>query len=168
MLSIFRKFQNILNICINYLCSVFLVIMTLSIFYQVVARFFLDSPPSWTEELARYLMIWVVLLGVSPLLASSDHIIIDLISGKLSKSNEIIIETIKYVTIIVFSIIVFYLGIKLILVKKPQISPALQIPMSFMYFSVPVMAFLTCFNAFVNLLIYFENNFLLKKRSNDY
>ena len=41
------------------------VVMTLSAAYQVVARYLFFSPPIWTEELARYAMVWAGLLGAS-------------------------------------------------------------------------------------------------------
>ena len=39
--------------------------LVLIAFWQAAARYLLDQPPSWTEELARYLMVWAGLLGAS-------------------------------------------------------------------------------------------------------
>ncbi len=40
-------------------------VMVMSIMYQVVSRYIFASPPIWTEELARYAMVWAGLLGAS-------------------------------------------------------------------------------------------------------
>jgi len=52
------------RVCLT-LAKAALVGMVAAIAVQVVARYGLRSPPSWTEELARYLMVWGGLLGAS-------------------------------------------------------------------------------------------------------
>lgn len=47
------------------LSMLFLVTLVGAVMTQVVARYLLNSPPAWTEELARYAMIWAGLMGAT-------------------------------------------------------------------------------------------------------
>ena len=61
----------------KYLCVVLMSVMTLIIFIQVVARYVFQNSLSWSEELARYIFIWLVYLGISYGCQMRKHIKID-------------------------------------------------------------------------------------------
>ena len=63
--------------------GILLGLMFLSTFFQVLARNLFYIPSMWTEELARYLFVWIVFLGAATLMADEGHIKIDLLSVRL-------------------------------------------------------------------------------------
>ena len=80
----------------KYCCVVLMSVMTVIIFVQVVARYVFQNSLSWSEELARYIFIWLVYLGISYGCQMRKHIKIDAAStcfrrrcGNISSSSEI-------------------------------------------------------------------------------
>jgi TRAP-type transport system small permease protein len=147
------RILHLINKASIFLASIFLGIMVFAIFYQVVARYFFNNPPPWTEEISRYLQIWLVCLMVSPLLASSEHLEIDVVYDLMSKRNKRMLDIIRHVASLIFAVILVYFSIQLNLTKRPQFSPALEISMAWIYWSIPVMAFLVAANQIALLLL---------------
>jgi TRAP-type C4-dicarboxylate transport system permease small subunit len=147
------KILKLINKFSIYLSSVFLGVMVVAIFYQVIARYFFNNPPAWTEELSRYLQIWLVCLMVGPLILSSEHIEIDVVYNMIPKKSKRTFNLIRHTANLIFALILFYLGMKLNMLKKPQISPALEISMGWVYWSVPAMLVLIVTNQIAVILM---------------
>lgn len=110
-----------------------LAAMTLDVLWGVFTRYALGDQASWSEELARFLLIWVGLLGAAFATGQRLHLSIDLLKNKPEKLITGII--------IVFVFAVFVVGganLVLITAQLGQISPALGVPMSLVYAVVPV------------------------------
>lgn len=60
-----RSFSNALDRAASIIAVVALFVLVGAVMLQVVARYVFQSPPSWTEELARYAMIWAGLIGAT-------------------------------------------------------------------------------------------------------
>jgi TRAP-type C4-dicarboxylate transport system permease small subunit len=115
---------------VKIVSKVLLGAMTLTIFLQVFGRFVLPHPFSWTEELARYLMIWVAFIGASSMIRSWENVYVDFFVEKLPlKLKKAVYAGIKMVMLI-FMIYVM----KITLAVLPplgmyQTMPALGFPM---------------------------------------
>jgi len=77
------RFLFAMNKILNVLIVVAFGLMTLFAFMQVVMRYFLQYPAPWTEETARYLMIFVIFIGAGLVVRDDTHIRIDLIEKYL-------------------------------------------------------------------------------------
>ena len=62
--------------------------MTVTVLIQVFFRFVLQSPLRWTEELARYLMIWLVLLASSIAMRNRAHLQVDVLTSALPRGPK--------------------------------------------------------------------------------
>ena len=151
---------RIINKISIYLASIFLGVMVFAIFYQIVARYFFNNPPPWTEEVSRYLQIWLVCLMVSPLIASSEHLEIDFIYDLMSVTNKRRFDFIRHLATLLFAVILIYFGVKMNITKRAQFSPALEISMAWIYWSIPFMAVLVVVNQIALILA------IWKKRQN--
>jgi len=123
------------------LVTVSMAVLVIDVTWQVITRFVLKNPSSWTEELATYLMIWVGLLGAAVALRYKDHLGIDYFVSKMSSSRRLWTEIFVYSSITFFSIFVMFLGgVKLVTITfhYGQISPALKLPIGYVYLAVPV------------------------------
>ncbi|MEO4042188.1 TRAP transporter small permease subunit [Hoeflea sp. CAU 1731] len=65
LVKIMNRLSNGLDLVIRVAAGVFLLTMVASIGLQVIARYVFSSPPPWTEEAARFAMVWVGLLGAT-------------------------------------------------------------------------------------------------------
>lgn len=124
--------------------------MVLSIGAQVFMRKFINSSISWSEELARYCFIWLVFIGISYATKHSKHIIVNILP---IKRLEKVFSFISLGTFFIFTIIVIIYGWKItnMLVTSGQITPALRIPMSYVYLAAPIGMALTTIRLMQNL-----------------
>ena len=107
--------------------------MTITVIIQVFFRFVIQSPLRWTEELARYLMIWLVLMASAIAMRNRSHLQVDVLTSALPQKPKRILTAIVDLLTIVFLCIMTYFGFKVVQSTMAQTSPAMQIPMALIY-----------------------------------
>lgn len=141
--------KSINNQLIRMLCgilAVFMVAMIMSVVWQVFTRFVLKDPSSFTDELSRYLLIWIGVLGGAYTYAIKRHLALELIGPKLGRNGQLILSIFINLIIISFSLIVFtYGGYDLVsnTLSNGQISPGIVIfgshlLIGYVYLAVPL------------------------------
>lgn len=137
MFKLKPKIDNVLG----WILSILLAVMVLDVLWGVFTRYIMAEQSSWTDELARFLMIWVGILGAAYASGKNQHIAIDLLPNYLSDKNKIRLNTLVNVLIILFIIGVFIVGgsrYVYISFKLGQTSPALNLPMGLVYLVLPI------------------------------
>jgi TRAP-type C4-dicarboxylate transport system permease small subunit len=104
----------------------------------VITRYFLNLPLAWSEEVSRYSFIWATFLGAVICLREGTHLSVDLLLRRLSIPRRRRAATAGRVLMAILLGIVLYSGIQVAQVTHAQQSPALGIPMSWVYLAVPV------------------------------
>jgi TRAP-type C4-dicarboxylate transport system permease small subunit len=115
--------------------------MVLNVLWQVFTRFVLRAPSSFTEELARYMMIWVGLLGSAYASGKKSHLALDLITAKLQGTRKRVSEIFIYVVVVLFSATVLVGGggrLVWIQLSLGQQSAALQLKLGYVYMALPL------------------------------
>ena len=142
---------------VSWILIIIMFLMVLTVLWQVFTRYVLENPSSYTEELARYLMIWVGVLGAAYVSGQNNHISIDYFINKTSDNTQLMIKKIIIYIIIFFVFCACILGgLRLVYITYllGQFSPALQIPLSLVYFVVPVSGLLIIFYKVSDLINY--------------
>jgi TRAP-type C4-dicarboxylate transport system permease small subunit len=138
------KAKKILDKTLELLVTVSMGFLVLDVVWQVLTRYVLKNPSSWTEELATFLMIWVGLLGASVALNRGAHLGIDYLVTKLSKKNALLVGLFVFASIAAFSLLVMVIGggqlVFRTLITK-QVSPALGLKMGYVYLAIPISGF---------------------------
>lgn len=115
------------------LCLIFL-----SIALQVVARLLFAAPPFWTEELARYLFVWVVCIGSAEVVRARGHITMDILAlvfgGRLWTMLHIVLNTL---VLAILAVLVWYGTLGAIRASRVD-SIALGVPEAFLFAALPV------------------------------
>ena len=119
------------------------VISFLGIF-QVIMRS-MGSVPAWTEESIRFLFIWATCIAAAIGVKENIHIGIDVFVNLLPKLGRQIIEVIIQLILIVFDVFIVIYGFNLVAKTVAQPSPALRLPMSYVYLAIPVLGILGVF-----------------------
>jgi len=126
---------------LGFLLIILMVALVLDVVWQVAARYLVKTPSSFTDELARFLLIWVGLFGSAYALGKKRHLAIDLLPSKLTgkKKKNLLIFINALVILFAFSVLVIG-GIRLVFITLSlnQISPALGIPLGYIYLSLPL------------------------------
>lgn len=132
--------------------SVLMVIVTLA---QVVFRYLIEAPLPWSEELARYLFVWIVFLGGAIGLSRGIHLGVDLLVNALPAQVRKGLEVMTTGMIGCFAAAVIYASFPVISMNMFQRSPALGVQMSWIYIAIPIsmgLIFLICAERIVNIL----------------
>jgi len=79
-----RKVDKILANILIFIMSV----MVINVLWQVFTRYIMGDPSSFTDELARYLMIWIGILGAAYVSGKNMHVAINVLPEKFSKSTK--------------------------------------------------------------------------------
>ncbi|MDR5901586.1 TRAP transporter small permease [Halomonas icarae] len=133
-----------------YLASVALVIFTSLVIFQVVMRYVFNSPPAWSEEIARYSLVWFVYLSGSYAIKYQRHVkfsvIVDFIGRKFPLLQRIISLAV-FLAWLAFLVYMFTLSNEMVSrqIMTGQLSPGSQIPMYLVYIGLPLGLFLMSF-----------------------
>jgi len=140
----FAKIKEALDRTLEVLVTVSMGVLVVDVIWQVVSRYVLRNPSSWTEELATFLMIWVGLLGASVALNRGGHLGIDYVTTKLPVKIQVYTELVVFFCIAMFSFLVLGIGgvnLVRITLASNQVSPALGLKMGYVYLAVPISGF---------------------------
>ncbi|MGP1677067.1 MAG: TRAP transporter small permease subunit [Burkholderiales bacterium] len=80
------------------------ITMMMVVTYEVVLRYLLNAPTTWSDEIASYLLIAIVFLGLAQNLRLGDHIRVDVITGKVPAGVRLWLELFAYVVGLIFSL----------------------------------------------------------------
>jgi TRAP-type C4-dicarboxylate transport system permease small subunit len=126
---------------VYYILVVMMIVMTLTVIVQVFLRYVFSFSLSWSEEVARYLMIWVAFLGGSLALPKGLHIGVEFLITRLSPSARRRVSIFSKFMILVFLTYLIVGGFKITWAVRDQSSPALLFSMAYAYLSAPVGGF---------------------------
>jgi TRAP-type C4-dicarboxylate transport system permease small subunit len=146
----FKRISEALNVFIKTITGIMLIVMTIVVTVQIIFRIFFNAL-SFTEEISRYLLVWSSLFAASVAYKQGAHIavtfLVEQFKGKLRGIMAIIINLLS---IIFFMIAIFY-GLQLINMQVFQTSPALLIPMRYIYLCIPISFSVMLFHSLVML-----------------
>ena len=136
-----------------FVAGTILAVMTALVFVTVIYRYFLLAPISWGEEMARFLFIALSLFGAALAMRDGTHFRITLLAERLPAAGKAAADIGVAVGASVVLCIVIAKGWGLALLNRNQESPALGVPMSIPYFSVPLGAILMLIFAWTSLIL---------------
>lgn len=124
--------------------------MVLSTTLQIIFRVFFEAL-TWTEELSRYLLVWSTFFGATMAYKRGNHIAITFVVNSLRPGAARLLRILSYILSMAFFGIVTYYGWMMIKLQIFQISPALSIPMQYVYASIPVSLVIMMIHALAGL-----------------
>ncbi|MEL6390933.1 MAG: TRAP transporter small permease, partial [Bacteroidota bacterium] len=114
----------------------------------IVSRILLGQSSTFTEELARFSLIWITVLGITYLTAKDEHLAIDFFVSKLPDRLRHRRSRVIHGIVGLFALIVLIIGgsnLVYITYRLGQTSPALQLPLYFVYIIVPISGLMTLY-----------------------
>jgi len=141
--------------------SALMALLVVAVTWQILSRYLLAEPSSWTEELARFLLVWIGVLGASYAYRMKMHLGIDLLPQQLSGRRLALLELLVNSVVILFAVAVMVVGggnLVAMTWELQQISPALGIPMAWVYAVVPLSGVLIVLYALENAIESWRDN----------
>ena len=136
--QITQKLSEVSEKTVYYTLIVMMAVMTITIIIQVFLRYVFSYSLSWSEEVARYLMIWVAFLGGSLALKRGLHIGVELVVTRLDQGLKRWVLLFSQFLIFLFLVSLTIGGMELTWAVRDQRSPALLFSMSLAYLSAPI------------------------------
>ncbi len=130
-------------------------VMVLNVLWQVFTRFVMGSPSSFTDELARYLMIWIGILGAAYVSGKNGHVAIAVLPQNFSRQNQHKLSILVKGVIILFALSVMVIGgsrLVYVTYALEQLSPALQIPLGVVYLVIPISGLLIVYYKIIDII----------------
>jgi TRAP-type transport system small permease protein len=118
-------------VCI--LTTVLLIVMSA----QVIWRYVFNDPIYWSEELARYLFVWLTFLAAAMAFRDHKHMAVDLIQPFLSPAARRWQAAIITGILAVFFVLVLVIAPEILQITMDQPSASLSIPIALLYLSFP-------------------------------
>lgn len=136
-MNVWKTIDRVLTVIIN----VFYLAMISVVSIQVVCRVIpILTAPSWTEELSRYLMVYIVAFSIGFAIKGNSFISVDTLRNYLGKKNGLILDLLVTVILIVFFGFLFVSSMQFFKLGFPQNSITMPlIPMSLVYFSLVIL-----------------------------
>jgi TRAP-type C4-dicarboxylate transport system permease small subunit len=136
-----KKIVKTLDRILDTICVLSLVSLAFIVSFQVAMRYIFSKPLSWTEELARFLLIWLIYIGCIAAMRDRKHITIDIIRNVVSKSTSRKVYIIQKIVSLIFLIMLFVYGIKMVLLNIGYTSTVNEIRLDLLYLCIPISAF---------------------------
>lgn len=133
--------QKKLNIFLEWTVVFLLGVMLLSVLWGVLTRYIFADQSPWTDELARFMLIWVSIIGAAYISGKNAHIAIDLLPASVSEKRKLQLEILKESIIAIFVTVIFMIGgLRYVYIsfRLGQTSAALEVPMGYVYLVMPI------------------------------
>ena len=154
--SIFTVGLGFIDSFLKRLLQVILLVITTAVTWQVFSRYVLDAPSSITEELARFLLIWLTLLGCAMAYRTNSHLGLDMVYLKANELQRKIMYFVIHSSVAVFALCVMIIGgfsLMNMTDKLGQSSPVMGIDISLVYSVIPLSGILIVIYALNALLV---------------
>ncbi len=135
------KFENRLNKILEVFLVILMSVLVVDVLWQVISRYLLSAPSSFTDELAGYLLIWVGMLGAAYVAGRHEHLAIDILLQRSRPPVQKRLSMFIHIAIFLFALTVMVIGGIILMYTRFVLgvkSAALQLPLGYVYIVMPI------------------------------
>ena len=151
MLRVLRAVESAIDAVLQRTVFAGIVALIAVMSLQIISRVFF-SATSWTEETARYLLIWLTFLGACLAYHRGRHIAVTVLADRLPGRAGQSVQALVAIIAMLFMGALVSVGLDYMALQSFQRSAALQVPMSTIYAVMPASAAIMAYMAFVDLV----------------
>jgi TRAP-type C4-dicarboxylate transport system permease small subunit len=154
-----EKLYHSINRIIEVVLVAIFALLVLDVLWQVFGRYVLNQSFSFTEEFARFALIWLAILGAAYLNGKRDHLSMDYLLQKLSPEKLAKRMQIIEVLMFIFALVVMVIGggnLVYTTLYLGQVSPAMHVSLGYVYSIVPISGLLIMFYSIYNISVYYN------------
>ena len=148
-----KKLKQMINKTVEWFSIGLVIVMVQLVLWQIVARYLLNSPSSFSEALTRYLFVWLVLVTSTYAFGSRDHMYISALNDRLRGKTRTVVNILIEVLTILFAACVMVFGGSIIArMQMVSLDSSLHIPMGIVYAIIPVCGVIIVFYCICNII----------------
>lgn len=137
-MKVILSVSNFIDIIIKKIISALLMIMTAILFSQVIARYAMGTGLSWSEELVRYMCVWIIFLGATCATKDGSQISVTMLDETLKGLPKKVLGIIQGIIAVCYGALLSWIGFTTLEIAKVQKSPNMEIPMNIVYSVIPI------------------------------
>ena len=126
------------NKFLDALCVVCMALILLLVVLQVVMRYVFNSPLTWSEELAVYIMVWMTFAGSVICMRDKEHVEVTILVDYLPRGLQKLAMLFSRLVSVGFLLIVIYYGFDFVLENRTVVSVANNLNMALVYSIIPL------------------------------
>lgn len=156
LLRILQSISDFINKVVQVVSAAMIGVIAVVCIIQVFCRFILNNSLSWSEEVMRYLFIWMIFLGTTITVKNGSCACIDLMEKNLKGIPSRLHHMLMYLLLSVAACIMIVAGVQIMVKTAGQSTPAVSIPWSVIYLSMPVsggVVLIHCVSGFLQALL---------------
>jgi TRAP-type C4-dicarboxylate transport system permease small subunit len=115
-----------------------MLVLVVAASLQVFARYLFDRPLAWSEEAVRYVMTWTAFLAAAWSVRDREHITVEIIMPWLPPALRRIVDTLRWLLVAAFCVVLLPSSVRVTLDVHAQLGVAIEIPLSYIFASLPV------------------------------
>ncbi len=150
-----EKTYYFLNKVIEWLLVTIFSLLVIDVVWQVISRYAVGKPSSFTEEFARFALIWLTVLGAAYINGQKEgHLSMDFLLSKLPENKRHSRQKVIQIIMAIFALIIMVIGggnLVYTTLSLGQISSALNVPLGYVYSIVPICGMIIIFFSLYNI-----------------
>lgn len=145
--------RAVLTRFLNLLAGVSFLVMVALTCWQVLTRYVLGNPSSWSEELVSYLFAWMSLLGASLVTSERGHMNIPILADRSGPAGRKWLHCLGEAVALLFSLVILVLGgVQITRLAMGQMTSSLGVPIGVFYVVLPLCGMLNILFTLLNIL----------------
>ena len=153
MVSTLQKISGVLTKIMRFLMIIMFAWMVISLGIQVVARYLFSKSFVWTDESARYIMIWMIFIGATEIIFNDEHIKVTVVEDLTRKLGRKILLIVQDVIGLVFSVFMAAYSFPQVALASKAVSSNMDINMGIVYGVFPVVTILMALGYVFRIII---------------
>lgn len=151
--------KRVLDKALAVISTVLFSGMTILVTWQVITRFVFNNPSAISEELAKYMFVWLVLFGAAFVFGEHGHMAIEFIKDKFPPTIQKITNVFIELVVLAFSSLILVKGgFAATSLAWTQTNASLGIPMGYLYIAIPISGLFTMFYCVYNIYSLFKKD----------
>lgn len=146
-----QKASKLIDNFLNVIIATALSLIVILVFTNVVLRYIFSSGIIWSQELSRYLFVWLVFIGAIAAFKENQHLAVDMLVRKLPKKLKKISIVVSYLLMLMILVLILQGSWEMTILNLDSTSPATGLPLSVIYVMGIVMSISMGFILLINL-----------------
>ena len=146
-----ERISDIINRCTEVAVFIIISAMAVDVFIEVIFRYILWFPLFWTEEFARYCLVWSSLLAAGIALKRGQHIAVTFVAERFPKQIRTVAGLGGDIFVAILLAVILWGGIYLVILTRHQLSPAMRLSMSLPYMAIPTGSAIMLFHVLTSI-----------------
>lgn len=152
-MDVLHKIRKGIDIVLSWACAALFAVMVIVGTYQIVVRYFFNSPSTVSEELLTYSFTWMALLASAYVFGKRDHMRMGFVADKLTGTPRKVLEiVIECLVMLLAGSVMVYGGVNIMGLTMTQVTASLGVPMGVIYTVVPLSGILIVAYSLLNIV----------------